>query len=119
MSGIDKHANVISSDWFPDERYASGQSFTGKVVVPSTNSAFGEPQMDRLPPQRIHRTPQPQGVPGHPWAHSGGAVAVPLNGRHRTYGVLEVINRVDEAGTYIRGGRFKRSEVLSAVRQLP
>jgi signal transduction histidine kinase len=42
----------------------------------------------------------------------GCAAAVPLNGRHHTYGVLEAINKVDKNGKCIPEARFKLSDML-------
>jgi len=93
FAGFDKSGAPIGNQWFPEERYASGVSFTGKVVIPRQGSPFGQPQWTaRLREEDLD----------HPsfqrYRHTLGAIscvaAVPLNGASRSFGVLEIINKL-------------------------
>jgi signal transduction histidine kinase len=95
--GSDKDGLPIADDWFCDEKYNPGESFTGKAVIPGPNSSYGLPQwsfdleQDDINPRSRSKYTEKLGT-------LACAIAVPLNGAHRTYGVLEVINKLDDSG---------------------
>jgi signal transduction histidine kinase len=95
IRGLDKRGRPISDKWFSPETHLVGDSFTGKVVVPRHNSNFGEPrasnyiEKDELDEQSWEAYTQKLG-------HLRSVISVPLNGQHRTFGALEVINKLDE-----------------------
>ena len=94
ISGTDANGHTIPNDWFSEEKHVPGQSFTGRVVVRQQDSRYGRPywtktlSTDQIDPESRNNYVEKLGA-----LHD--AVAVPLNGRHRTFGVLEVINKFD------------------------
>ena len=98
LCGVDKDGLPIEEGWFSEESHEPGKSFSGRAVLAEPGSAFGRCQwsFDLRNDNQIanqSRTNYSQKL--------GGlycAIAVPLNGQHRTYGVLEVINKIDEEG---------------------
>jgi signal transduction histidine kinase len=109
IAGIDVNGLPINNDWFAEETHFPGQSFTGKAVEPGLNSRYGNPQWsnalrkDQLDPLCRDHYVQKLGT-----LHC--AVAVPLNGRHRTFGVLEVINKLNNRGEPV-GGAFSEGDI--------
>jgi signal transduction histidine kinase len=97
IKGIDKNGCNITNDWFSDEKYEIGTSFTGKVAMPKNGSDYGEPywtnNLDREELKGESRASYLQKI-----GELKCAIAVPLNGQHRTYGVLEVINKLNKNG---------------------
>lgn len=95
--GVDKEGQPISNDWFPEERHGAGASFTGKAVPTTDDSRFGDPhwsnelENEDLDPVSRDKYLETLGT-------LRCAIAVPLNGQNRTYGVLEVVNKVGEDG---------------------
>jgi signal transduction histidine kinase len=110
LEGINKVGERISDEWFPSERYAVGQSFTGKVPVAVPPSPFGRPQWTSKLHEEVlddrSRDAYVQNL-----GFLGCAAAVPLNGRHRTFGVLEVVNKMGPNERPIRSGVFSESEI--------
>ena len=94
ISGTDVNGNTIPNDWFSEEKHVPGESFTGRVVVREGNSRYGRAywtktlSTDKIDPESRSNYVEKLG-------NLYDAVAVPLNGRHRTFGVLEVINKFD------------------------
>jgi hypothetical protein len=92
--GIDVDGNPIDNSWFPEESYEIGESFTGKVALPKQGSKYGE----ALWSENLNEE-QLEGVSKNEYLKKLGgiecAIGVPLNGQHRTYGVLEIINKLD------------------------
>jgi len=92
LIGIDKHGETISSDWFCEEQYLPGASFSGKAVTAKGKVRFGEPQWaanlqgDDLDPKSFKKYKEKLGA-------VSCAAAVPLNGSNRTFGVLEIVNK--------------------------
>jgi signal transduction histidine kinase len=110
IDGRDKEGNPIPSTWYSHETYKPGEIFTGTVVSPPQGSNFGEPQWTaNLAAERLGEESRSS------YLSCLGALecaaAVPLNGRHRTYGVLEVINKVDDADRRVPLGTFMQPEV--------
>ena len=93
MEGIDKDGNAIINDqWLPEERYKPGESFSGKAVPPVGNdSVYGSP--DYSNDLKTYRAMK-YGVQylDKLWDLKSG-ISVPLNGLHRTFGTLEVLNK--------------------------
>jgi GAF domain-containing protein len=95
IKGVDKEFKPIDANWLinEEEEYAIGESFTGRAAQTSGNSKYGRTQISK------------------DFQHEEGlkfkkeyfekigklqfAIAVPLNGRNKTYGVLRVINKVN------------------------
>jgi nitrogen-specific signal transduction histidine kinase len=104
IRGVDKDGARISNDWFSDERHEVGASFTGRAARPAANSSFGEPQwssnLDNEAIDDISKNAYPEKL-----GEVRSVISVPLNGRHKTFGVLEVINRLDKDGSRLSGER--------------
>lgn len=110
IQGIDKYGSLIDNTWFIDEKYLPGESFTGKVLVPNDNSNYGTPQWSNyLDNYKIDAKSK------NAYLEKLGAIncaiAVPLNGEHRTYGVLEVINKIDKDGKAIPNLAFSQDDI--------
>lgn len=90
--GINKSGEAVTNEWYSDENYAAGESFTGRAVIPAPGSPYGRLQwaenLDREQLKPLSRKRY-----GETFGKLRCALAVPLNGIHRTYGVLEVINK--------------------------
>jgi GAF domain-containing protein len=93
IQGIDIEGNAIDNDWFAEESYEVGESFTGRIAVSSDSSLYGKPQWfettqdKRLTERSLIEYSRKIGA-------IRCAVGVPLNGQNRTYGVLEIINKL-------------------------
>lgn len=93
IEGTDGRNKAIDNQWLPKEQYKPGESFSGKAVPPVGNdSIYGSPNYsnnlnnnykgmkygsDYLKKLRYLRS----------------IISVPLNGFHRTFGTLEVLNK--------------------------
>ncbi|OUL17874.1 hypothetical protein BV378_37630 [Nostoc sp. RF31YmG] len=98
INGVDKNGNLIGDNWFPNENYNPGESFSGKAVPPTgLEFAFGEPHYSN----NIFEE--------YPGMNNGilyremlgelkCGISVPLNGLNRTFGTLEVLNSQDQHG---------------------
>jgi signal transduction histidine kinase len=109
ISGVDTNGLPIENNWFSDEKYTPGNSFTGKAVVSDAGSKYGQPQWsDTL--QKDVLDAQSKGNYLKKLGSLHCAVAIPLNGQHRTFGVLEVINKIDRDKKPIPGA-FSEDDV--------
>ncbi len=109
INGIDQEGNFIENTWFSGEEYAPGASFSGKAIPKykpkhhaesgcgESQPQFGEPQWsnDLLNDFTLdHKTK-------NPYLEKLGklqcGISVPLNGRYRTFGTLEVLNKLGES----------------------
>ena len=93
MEGIDKDGNAIINDqWLPEERYKPGESFSGKAVPPVGNdSVYGSP--DYSNDLKTYRTMKYGVQYLDKLGDLKSGISVPLNGLHRTFGTLEVLNK--------------------------
>jgi len=110
LTGTDRLGRPIPQSWFADERYEPGQSFTGRTAWSAESTPFASPRWtSNLALEEIAQRSREL------YTSELGALecaaAVPLHGRHRTVGVLEVINRVDGSGRRIIGACFSPAEV--------
>ncbi|MGB5770840.1 MAG: hypothetical protein WBM32_13385 [Crocosphaera sp.] len=93
INGIDKEGNWIDNSWFPDEQYAPGESFSGRAVPPyDAESGYGEPQYSNQLEQEYSM------INAYRYKGKLGelkcGISVPLNGSYRTFGTLEVLNKM-------------------------
>lgn len=92
--GKDKNGIDIEKDWLPNEKYEPGESFSGKAAAPKPGHFYGEPNWSNSLEQDIEKLTK-----GNVYAEKLGflkcGISVPLNGTHRTFGTLEVINKLD------------------------
>jgi GAF domain-containing protein len=91
--GYEENGEPLDKEWLSDEKYPIGHnSFTGRVIESQGNSNFGEIQYaqvvndDDFPPEFREKYKQK-------FKSINSVIAVPLNGRNRTCGVLRVINK--------------------------
>ncbi len=90
----------IESDWFPEESYRIGEGLTGKCLIAAPGERYGRPVRENnvdlsreVIPAHLDRYRQK--LASHQVKH---LVAVPLNDRKRSFGVLRVVNRQKEGG---------------------
>jgi transcriptional regulator with GAF, ATPase, and Fis domain len=96
VKGIDYHGNSINNSWFPEERYKIGESFTGKAASPAANSKYGKTNFScDLNNEDLSYKDMYSSYLGDLKC----AIASPLNGRNKTYGVLRVINKINDDST--------------------
>jgi GAF domain-containing protein len=96
IKGHDKSGKPIPNQWLPNEQYLPKESFTGRPVpetgLKPTENNYGKPEYSN----NIHNE-FPDLKYGNEYVDMLGAlncgIAVPINGIHRTIGVLEVLNR--------------------------
>lgn len=117
IQGIGLDGEFIANNWFSEESYAVGESFTGQVVVPRKSSVYGEPQwFDNPDKKRLNDESQSKYL--NKLGRIRCAIGVPLNGQNRTYGVLEIINKLNpKALENISCSSFSREEIywLAAI----
>lgn len=106
MEGLDSNGRDIQNDWFTDEHYLPGQSFSGRAAAP-IDSASGSPYGETYYVNDLEYKTD-SFLNGETYRKKLGvlrcAVSVPLNGTHRTFGTLEVINkriRLDESTSHV------------------
>jgi len=109
LVGWGKDGRELCNDSVPSEHHCPGQSFTGRVVVPREGTSFGEAQWSNALDNRkdILTREGYTRVLGNLRA----AVSLPLNGSHRTFGVLEVINKAEGQGSF----NFEDAHWLSLI----
>ena len=97
INGIDKEGNSIDNSWFLDEEYAPGASFSGKAIPTfDAESGFGEPQWSNDLINDFSTVQQTKILYLEKLGNLRSAISVPLNGRYRTFGTIEVINKLDD-----------------------
>ncbi len=93
LVGVDKSKLSIGDESFASKHYAPGASLPGKVVVAAEGSRFGQPQWITDAQQKDMELDSME-----MYAEVLGAVscaaAVPLNGTTRSFGALEIINKL-------------------------
>jgi GAF domain-containing protein len=110
--GFEKNGEPLDKDWYCEEKYNIGDdSFTGKVIESHTeDSSFGEIQYapkindDDFTLEFKEKYLQKFGL-------LQSAIAIPLNGRNRTCGVLRVVNKVDKTKSCLEGNCFSDNDV--------
>jgi GAF domain-containing protein len=87
----------VPGDWFSAESYDLGEGLTGKVICPPPSQRYGQPvlcnNVDQEPNvvwSQIQRYREV--LSSHEVKH---LIAVPLNNRERSFGVLRVVNRLE------------------------
>ncbi|MDQ7815985.1 MAG: GAF domain-containing sensor histidine kinase [Melioribacteraceae bacterium] len=94
--GKDFYGNDIPDDWYPDEEYLNGESFTGRVLQ-SDNNEYGSPVFSfniKMEKNKI----KPISFDNYEKKLGGlySAIIVPLNGKNRTFGGIELINKTNK-----------------------
>lgn len=98
IQGKDIQGLPIDKSWLEEngkrEHYEPGVSFSGKVLDPEKDSVYGKPilsnniKKDYHPLKYCDRYEEKIGP-------LRNGISVPLNGTHRTFGTIEIINKVD------------------------
>jgi GAF domain-containing protein len=111
LVGVDSQGDPIPPDWYADEVCGSPEnSFTWRAVQPAPGAQYGSPLLAKdldevaLPPLGRQRYAEILGT-------LRSAIALPLNGINRTFGVLEVINRLDHTMSPVS---FREEDVVWA-----
>ncbi|PLZ93552.1 hypothetical protein CEN44_02940 [Fischerella muscicola CCMEE 5323] len=116
IQGVDVKGKPIDNQWFAQESYAVGESFTGKTALPQEDG-FGKPQCsNKLNEEALDSRSQAEYSKKLGKINCG--LAVPLNGQNKTYGVLEVINKINSnTGIPLNYCGFTQNEIywLSAI----
>ncbi|GEM_PF-2741020 len=92
IQGVDTKGETIENTWFSEESYAVGESFTGRTALPQEGK-FGKPQCSNMLKQE-NLDSKSKAEYSKKLGKINCALAVPLNGQNKTYGVLEVINKI-------------------------
>jgi len=98
IKGIDREGQPISNKWYSNERYHEGESFSGRVVAPQNHSDYGLPQWSNKLSEQSAINLESKSKYLEMLGGLNCAISVPLNGRNRTFGALEVINKLDKGG---------------------
>ena len=94
LCGFDRDGQRLSDNWFKEESYEVGESFTGMAA----GSKYGRIQYtDNLSSHKL-KVKNREGYISK-LGSLNDAIAIPLNGRNKTYGVLRVLNKVETDGT--------------------
>jgi len=91
--GIDKNRQTINETWLPKENYKPGQSFSGKAAQ---GEPYGETNWSNSLDVEINEFTYGQAYIDKLGFLKCG-VSVPLNATHRTFGTIEVINRINNS----------------------
>lgn len=95
LYGFDKDGQPLDNEWFSSEKYVIGESFTGKAAKSRANSNYGEIQYtSKLSEEDIKIECREKYI--EKFSELRCAIAIPLNGQNRTYGVLRVINKINK-----------------------
>ncbi|MCP6759545.1 MAG: GAF domain-containing protein [Fischerella sp. CENA71] len=117
IQGIDVKRKPIDNQWFATESYAIGESFTGKTALSQEKEGFGKPQCsNKLNEEDLDSKSQVEYSKKLGKINCG--LAVPLNGQNKTYGVLEIINKIHHStGKPLNYCGFTQNEIywLSAI----
>ena len=100
LRGTDRYGNSIEDNWLPNEHYAPGESFSGKAAKPlnpSTQiygtSVFCKNIKEEYAPLKYQKEYEDK------LGNLKEGISVPLNGGHRTFGTIEIINKLNSEGT--------------------
>lgn len=108
--GVDKNNNFIKTTWFSDEHYDIGESITGRAALPTNDSGLGEPQwLNNLQQEYVKGTSYTKYL--DKLGNLECVISVPLNGQYQTFGVLEVINKVEKQDIVDKTCGFTKEDV--------
>ncbi len=93
IDGIDKRGRPIGPDWYTDEAYKPGEGFTASVILPSGDTAYGQPAWS-TDLEREALNPKGRVLYRRKLGILQSAISVPLNGLQQSYGALEVVNKL-------------------------
>lgn len=110
--GIDADKKEIDRDnWIENEEYAPDEGFSGRAIVPDARAPYGKSQhSNHLDSGNIDLKYRREYTERLGFLKCG--ISVPLNSVHRTFGTIEVINRLDpETGFPNRELDFSEQDV--------
>lgn len=85
------HGKNIENDWLQDEKYRRGESFSG---ISAQGTPYGKPHFSNSLDKNIDKLTY-----GEAYAKKLGflrcGISVPLDSSHRTFGTIEVINKLE------------------------
>ena len=108
----------VENEWFPEESYEIGEGLTGRALVPSAGGKYGTPILENEVDKsalvvQSHLARYQARLPSGRVRH---LLAVPLNGRDGSFGVLRVVNRLQDDGTlHPRGFGRDDLDLLSTI----
>jgi GAF domain-containing protein len=94
IQGKNRREIEVAGNWFEAETYYVGESFTGASVSPSPGSSYGKTKVSSdfsSDGNLKYKDEYEEEFGVLKWA-----ISIPLNGRSRSYGVLRVINKIDD-----------------------
>lgn len=110
IKGIDKYGNIFGDSWFSGEFYFPGTSFSARSIPTSTEeNGYGEIVCsNRLTDFQMKKESELKYIDKLGSLKHG--VSVPLSGKNRTFGAIEIINKLDNNGKYDVDG-FSRNDI--------
>jgi hypothetical protein len=107
IQGINLEKSPVESDWFNEETYDVGESFTGLAVKRTLDSRYGETKISRdFDDNNLKYRIEYQ----KEFGDLKSAIAVPLNGQSRSYGVIRIINKLENDNS-ISESNFSESDL--------
>lgn len=114
LLGVDKSGKNIDDNWYPDECYQENESFTGKAIVASKNSSYGKAQWTNcLNNHDINDESKKRYL--DKLGRLECAILIPLNGKNRSFGVLEVINKEEKGKCFNEKDVYWASSIGSNI----
>jgi signal transduction histidine kinase len=126
IMGFDKNGDAIPEDWLFDavkmkaEHYVPGKSFTGKGIPPVGHTkGLGRPLYSNNLQKDYHKDREYKY--GTEYAEKLGklksGISIKLNGFHRAFGALDVINKIGQSGLtdFTREDAYYLNSVISSL----
>ena len=112
ICGKDANGQPLEDEWYPDEQYIPGENITGSIIpIKPQSSTFGSLKLSTNP---IADGADEESV--RQYAAKLGpvrsVVSVPLNGKKQTFGVLELVNKIEADGHLCDDLDTLRTDVL-------
>jgi GAF domain-containing protein len=112
IRGWDKSGNEVDNDWFQEEGYDQ-DSFTGSAAKPQYrgygkikySGDLAKEHLNQLSYTRYEKK----------FGELKSAIAIPLNGRNKTYGVLRIINKVEANRKFFSDEQLSMSDVTELL----
>jgi signal transduction histidine kinase len=94
--GIDKNKNVFGNSWFPNEMYETEGSFSARSIPHSSKgNGYGELTFSNdLRDFNIEK--ESESIYSDKLGILNHGISIPLSGKNRTFGTIEVINKLDQ-----------------------
>jgi len=108
----------VEPEWFAEECYKVGQGITGQVVVIPAGKRYGEPVIENAVDESALVVPEHL-VRYRQQLLSGRVrhlMAVPLNGHEGTFGVLRVVNKLDDKSRlHLKGFTERDLDLMTTI----